>query len=50
LSHGCPAVAEMTPAGEKKKKVEIIAQLCTGCGVCGQLCPAAAIEEVSDRG
>ena len=50
LSHGCPAIVDVTPVGEKKKQVEIIAQLCTGCGVCAQLCPAEAIEEVSDRG
>jgi indolepyruvate ferredoxin oxidoreductase alpha subunit len=43
LTHGCPAISDSTPAGGRKKRVEIIAQLCVGCNVCGQLCSAGAI-------
>lgn len=50
LSHGCPAIADITPPGEKRRRVEILPQLCAGCGVCAQLCPVDAIAEVRDRG
>jgi len=50
LTHGCPAISDRTPAGEKKKQVEIIAQLCAGCNLCGQLCPANAIAEEAAHG
>ena len=50
LSHGCPGVVDVTPPGEKKKRVEIAAQLCAGCGVCQALCPSEAIEEAPARG
>ncbi len=50
LTHGCPAIFDKTPEGEKKKQVEIIAQLCVGCNVCGQLCSAGAIVEEPDSG
>jgi indolepyruvate ferredoxin oxidoreductase, alpha subunit len=43
LSIGCPAISEYTPPGEKKRRVEISGQLCTGCGVCAQICPTEAI-------
>jgi indolepyruvate ferredoxin oxidoreductase alpha subunit len=46
LAHGCPAIVEVTPAGEKKKRVEVASQLCAGCAVCAQLCPRGAIESV----
>jgi len=48
LGHGCPAIADVTPEGSKKKRVEIVAQLCAGCGVCAEICPAGAIAEVSE--
>ena len=48
LGHGCPAIADVTPEGSKKKRVEIVAQLCAGCGVCAEICPAGAIMEVSE--
>ena len=48
LGHGCPAIADVTPQGSKKKRVEIVAQLCAGCGVCAEICPAGAIAEVSE--
>ena len=48
LGHGCPAIADVTPEGSRKKRVEIVAQLCAGCGVCAEICPAGAITEVSE--
>jgi indolepyruvate ferredoxin oxidoreductase alpha subunit len=48
LGHGCPAIADVTPEGSRKKRVEIVAQLCAGCGVCAEICPAGAIVEVSE--
>lgn len=45
LAHGCPAIADRAPQGEKRKQPEIVAALCVGCGVCAQLCPAEAIVE-----
>ena len=38
----------VTPEGSRKKRVEIVAQLCAGCGVCAEICPAGAITEVSE--
>ncbi len=38
---GCPALVV------SGKKVEISASLCTGCGLCAQLCPTKAITEVT---
>ncbi len=46
LTHGCPAVADRTPEGSRKKHVAIASQLCAGCGVCAQICPSDAIVEV----
>ena len=51
LSHGCPAIADVTPkhqpstrpAGKRKKKVQILPQLCASCGVCAAICPSSAI-------
>jgi indolepyruvate ferredoxin oxidoreductase alpha subunit len=43
LSHGCPAVADVTPKGKRKKKVQILPQLCASCGVCAAICPSGAI-------
>ncbi|MBN1460829.1 MAG: indolepyruvate ferredoxin oxidoreductase subunit alpha [Armatimonadetes bacterium] len=48
LATGCPALADLTPTGEKRKQVEIVAHLCVGCGLCSQLCPKDAIVEVSE--
>jgi len=45
LTIGCPAISDQAAAGEKKKQPAISSQLCTGCGVCAQVCPAEAIEE-----
>lgn len=47
LAHGCPAIIDLTPPGEKKKKVEIAAHLCAGCSICAQRCPKQAIVEVT---
>lgn len=38
---GCPALLL------KEKHVEIDPSLCTGCGLCAQLCPTGAIQEVT---
>ncbi|MFB3882226.1 MAG: indolepyruvate ferredoxin oxidoreductase subunit alpha [Armatimonadota bacterium] len=43
LSHGCPAVADATPEGQRKKQVQILPQLCASCGVCAAICPSGAI-------
>jgi indolepyruvate ferredoxin oxidoreductase alpha subunit len=43
LSHGCPAIADVTPEGRRKKRVEILPQLCASCGVCAAICPSDAI-------
>jgi indolepyruvate ferredoxin oxidoreductase alpha subunit len=43
LSHGCPAIADVTPKGERKKQVRILPQLCASCGVCAAICPSNAI-------
>ncbi len=48
LGVGCPAISDVTPAGAKKKRVEIAAELCAGCSLCAQVCPADAITEVAD--
>ncbi len=52
LSHGCPAIADVTPEGKRKKQVRILPQLCASCGVCAAICPSGAIvaTEVSDNG
>jgi len=39
VDFGCPAI-------EFENESARINQLCTGCGVCAQICPAAAIREV----
>ncbi len=46
LTHGCPAIADRTPEGSRKKQVAIVPQLCASCGVCAQICPSDAIAEV----
>jgi indolepyruvate ferredoxin oxidoreductase, alpha subunit len=43
LNNGCPALADVTPAGEKRKRVTIAGSLCAGCGICAAFCPAKAI-------
>ncbi len=43
LTHGCPAIADTTPPGQRKKQVRIIPQLCASCGVCAAICPSNAI-------
>jgi len=48
LTMGCPAISDITPAGEKRKRVEIASELCAGCGLCAQLCRAEAIAEVEE--
>ena len=42
---GCPALSVSTTKNEKGKNlVEIDRTLCTGCSLCAQVCPAAAIK------
>ena len=42
---GCPALSVSTTKNEKGKNlVEIDRTLCTGCSLCAQVCPAAAIQ------
>jgi indolepyruvate ferredoxin oxidoreductase alpha subunit len=43
LGHGCPAIADVTPKGRRKKQVRILPQLCASCGVCAAICPSHAI-------
>lgn len=41
---GCPAIS-----WKKEEKKAEITTLCSGCGVCAQICPAEAISEVEDE-
>ncbi len=47
LAHGCPAIADVTPPGSRRKQVRIVPELCAGCGVCAQICPEGAIVEAA---
>jgi len=44
---GCPAISTSTEKNEKGRlKSQIDPELCTGCSLCFQVCPAEAIQEV----
>ncbi|MBO4532233.1 MAG: 4Fe-4S binding protein [Treponema sp.] len=42
---GCPALSvSLTPNAKGKQLIEIDKSLCTGCGLCSQVCPTGAIQ------
>ncbi len=49
LRLGCPALelGEPDPQQPKRRPVRVNPVLCTGCSMCGQVCPHGAMEEVS---
>jgi indolepyruvate ferredoxin oxidoreductase alpha subunit len=49
---GCPAISltPETPRDQGKVKALIDPLLCTGCGICGDICPAGAIGKPADAG
>ena len=50
---GCPALIPYdakAPAGGKGRKVRIDKKLCTGCGLCGQVCPISCISGGKNSG
>ena len=45
---GCPAISPVSPdpgKDESRGKVQIDSALCTGCGLCAQICPAKCIRK-----
>jgi len=44
---GCPAITLGAEGPKGRRKARIVAELCTGCGLCAQVCPAQAIKPPS---